>query len=95
MNNCVLLNESDNVATTITRVSAGDDLVSGEGVPLRVRAVEDIPLYHKVSIVDIPKGAPVRKYGQTIGTASAAIPAGAHVHTQNLVSEVDYQGAQR
>jgi altronate dehydratase len=95
MNNCVLLNEKDNVATTIAPIAAGAYLVAGDGLPLRVQAVEVIPVYHKVSVVDIPRGGQVRKYGQTIGRASADIPAGSHVHTQNLVSEVDYEGALR
>lgn len=42
------------------------------------------PAGHKIARCDIPKGAPVRKYGQIIGYASAAIQTGCHVHTQNL-----------
>lgn len=91
MNNCVLLSEKDNVVTTIAPVIAGTYLsVGGEG-GFRVLAAEDIPVYHKASIAYIPKGGLVRKYGQTIGRASADIPAGSHVHTRNLVSEVDYR----
>jgi len=47
-------------------------------------AVEDIPAGHKVALHDIPKGAPVRKYGEVIGVALADIPAGGHVHVHNL-----------
>ncbi|WP_405976095.1 altronate dehydratase family protein [Streptomyces sp. NBC_00988] len=47
-------------------------------------AAEDIAAGHKVALRDIPKGAPVRKYGEVIGVALADIPAGGHVHVHNL-----------
>jgi altronate hydrolase len=43
-----------------------------------------IPPGHKVAIHDVPKGQPVRRYGQIIGFASQDIAAGQHVHTQNV-----------
>ncbi|MFG2375453.1 UxaA family hydrolase [Streptomyces sp. NPDC048504] len=47
-------------------------------------AVEDIAAGHKVALHAIPKGAPVRKYGEVIGVALSDIPAGGHVHVHNL-----------
>jgi hypothetical protein len=47
---------------------------------------EPVPTGHKISLRAILKGEPVLKYGATIGTASADIPAGAHVHVHNLAS---------
>ncbi|WP_405867214.1 altronate dehydratase family protein [Streptomyces sp. NBC_01515] len=47
-------------------------------------SAEDIPAGHKVALHAIPKGAPVRKYGEVIGVALADIPAGGHVHVHNL-----------
>ncbi len=90
MINSVQLNAADNVVTAIAPIAPGNAIEAG-GSEL-ARAVEAIPIYHKASIADISKGAPIRKYGQTIGVASADIPAGSHVHTQNLVSESDYRG---
>lgn len=60
-----------------------------EGTLLQLRdgttpAAEDIPAGHKVALRAVPKGAPVRKYGEVIGVALADIPAGAHVHVHNL-----------
>ncbi|MEL6680484.1 MAG: altronate dehydratase family protein [Pseudomonadota bacterium] len=43
-----------------------------------------IPRGHKVATEAIPVGAPVFKYAQVIGYASAEIAAGDHVHTHNL-----------
>lgn len=44
---------------------------------------EDIPFGHKVARRAIARGAPVIKYGVTIGTATQDIQAGAHVHIHN------------
>jgi altronate dehydratase len=52
-----------------------------EGIPV----LEAIPSGHKVAVRPISAGAPVHKYGQVIGIASADIPAGAHVHEHNLI----------
>jgi hypothetical protein len=84
------LSDLDNVATTIAPVRKGDLLATGEG-GVSPAAAEDIPLYHKASLLPIARGTPVYKYGQVIGIAAADIPAGSHVHIHNLVSEVDYR----
>lgn len=41
---------------------------------------------HKQAVTDIPKGAPVIKYGFPIGLATADIRAGEHVHSHNLAT---------
>ncbi len=43
---------------------------------------------HKYALRDIPKGAPVVKYGFPIGEAVCDISAGEHVHTHNLQSRL-------
>lgn len=45
---------------------------------------EDIPQGHKFALRLIKKGENVIKYGFPIGTALSDIPAGAHIHTHNL-----------
>lgn len=91
MTNCVLLNEKDNVVTTIAPVGKGDFIIVEGETTFRIEAEETIPLYHKASISVIPKGSLVYKYGQPIGVAITEIAAGCHVHTQNLVSESDFR----
>ena len=49
-------------------------------------ALEDITIYHKLACRDIPKGEPVVKYGQHIGSAVTEIKAGQHVHVHNVES---------
>ena len=74
----------DNVVTCCTAVSSGDHFTIGEA---EITAAQNIPIYHKIAIQDIPVGATVFKYGQPIGIASCAIRKGEHVHVQNLESD--------
>ncbi len=77
----VLLHRDDDVAV------ATRDLPGGCAVPAGMRTVTaraDIPRGHKIAVRDIAAGAPVRKYGQPIGSATSAIAAGDHVHAHNL-----------
>jgi altronate hydrolase len=77
----VLLNPGDSVAVLKRPLKAGDELVQGKGF---LRANENIGAGHKVALVEIPAGAPVRKYGQVIGFARSHIARGSLVHTHNL-----------
>ncbi|MFG1424561.1 UxaA family hydrolase [Roseixanthobacter glucoisosaccharinicivorans] len=82
-----ILHTSDNVATVL-----GADAQAGEALALR--GVEQgrrapsapIPDGHKFALAAIAQGAPVIKYGVTVGRATAPIPAGAHVHIHNMES---------
>jgi galactarate dehydratase len=74
----IILNPSDNVATTRRPVEAGEILPRG------LSAVTAIPRGHKVALQPIPPGATVVKYGQVIGFATGPIEAGTHVHTHNM-----------
>lgn len=69
----VRLSDQDNVVTAIKPLEIGS-----------AGATQLIPRGHKMAVVDIPQGAPVRKYAQIIGYAAEDIAAGAHVHTHNL-----------
>ena len=51
---------------------------------LRAKAVQDIPLGHKIALVDASKGDTIIKYDESIGIVSRAIKKGQHVHTHNL-----------
>lgn len=64
----LLLHPSDNVEVVTSRHDSG-------GAPLSPG--------HKLARSPIPEGAAVVKFGQVIGFATEAIPAGAHVHVHN------------
>ena len=51
---------------------------------LRAKAMQSIPLGHKIALVEATKGDTIIKYDESIGTASRAIKKGQHVHTHNL-----------
>lgn len=75
----ILLNPQDNVAVARERIDPrGIHEIEGI-VPQRT-----IPRGHKMALRHIPEGEPVVKYGQIIGFATQDIPAGDHVHSQNL-----------
>jgi altronate hydrolase len=76
----LLLHEQDNVAVALWGLEAGAHVGIGDLV-----CQEPIPAGHKVAIQKIGAGEPVRKYGQIIGSASADVPPGYHVHTHNVV----------
>lgn len=69
----VRLNAQDNVGVAAKPLSPGQDL-----------AIDAIPQGHKIALADIAEGAPVYKFGNVIGVATAPIARGAHVHSHNL-----------
>src|SRR5262249_10348111 len=78
----VRLHPDDDVAIAKTNLQVGSILDLGNGNHVRVRKF--ILSGHKVALRDISAGSQVRRYGQVIGFATEAIPAGEHVHTHNL-----------
>ena len=70
------LDPKDNVATAIDQIEAGN---VSSGVTARAR----VPKGHKMALVAIPEGSPVRKFGQIIGFAKSAIVPGDWVHEHN------------
>jgi len=79
----LVISDRDNVATALEALEAGRRVEAGAH---SVVARELIPSGHKIALVDIDCGGAVVKYGSAIGTATIAIPAGAHVHTHNVSS---------
>ena len=77
----LLLMPTDDVMIACRDIEAGTLL---GGPEKQVVTRHKIPSGHKVAFGPIPKGAPVRKFGQVIGFASADITAGSHVHSHNL-----------
>jgi altronate dehydratase small subunit len=83
VNAVLVISERDNVATALEPIDAGREVRAGAAT---VVAAEAIPRGHKLAVRAIRAGEPVVKYGSPIGTASADIAAGAHVHTHNVAS---------
>ena len=81
----ILMHPKDNVATSVEEVQAGDAVqVSGGEENRSVTAIEAVPFGFKIALEEIPQGALIVKYGETIGKAGGLIPRGALVHIHNL-----------
>ncbi len=88
MKRAMIIDPSDNVIVMAEEVTAGDDVYyESGGQRYELKAVTDIPVYHKMAIADIAPGERVLKYGNIIGLATEAIPKGAHVHVHNIESD--------
>ncbi len=83
----IVMSESDNVATVVDEIEPGTDVrVARAGMELIVNVADRIPFGHKFAIREIKKGEPIVKYAEPIGTATADIAAGRHVHIHNVES---------
>ncbi|MGH9385339.1 MAG: UxaA family hydrolase [Vicinamibacterales bacterium] len=79
----IVITPRDNVATALEPLSPGQTIdVDGRRIEVR----EPIANGHKIALTRIASGEPVVKYGSPIGTATADIEAGAHVHIHNVAS---------
>jgi hypothetical protein len=83
MNPAIVISSRDNVATALEPLDQGATISVAE---MLVTIRDRIPRGHKVALRPIQRGEEVLKYGSVIGTASANIEAGSHVHTHNLAS---------
>ncbi len=80
--------EGDGVGVVVVEgVKAGQELtgwVMEDGSTLKVKALNDIPIGHKLALTDIGNGETVIKYGFDIGKAVADIKVGEHAHVHNI-----------
>ena len=68
-------------------LKAGIDMlcvVTADNSQFNLKAKMDVPIGHKIALVDIKEGDTVWKYGHDIGKAVANIKKGEHVHIHNL-----------
>lgn len=83
MTAALVISTRDNVATALEPLDPGRTIaLNGAAVVV----AEAIPRGHKLALRAIRAGEAVIKYGSPIGTASADIQPGAHVHTHNVAS---------
>lgn len=81
----LIMHPKDNVATTVEEIQPGDQVRISQGGEVRIlTAIEAIPFGFKIALEEIPQGALILKYGDTIGKAGRSIAKGALVHVHNL-----------
>src|SRR5262245_9017727 len=77
----IRMHPDDNVAIIVNDLG----LPPGAQLPSGPTLREFVPQGHKVALVDIVNGAPVRRYNVVIGFAAQSLPAGSWVNEQRLV----------
>ncbi len=81
--------KEDSVGVAVEDIYAGETadgiILEGESV-VTVKALQNIPLGHKIALLPLRAGDIVKKYGESIGKAAEPISPGAHVHVHNLRS---------
>jgi altronate dehydratase small subunit len=85
----LIIHPDDNVANLIGPGSKGESVectVEGRTKTTTIALLDDIPANHKFARNDIKAGAPIIKYGLSIGRASRNIKAGQYVHVHNIES---------
>ncbi len=79
--------KADNVGVATVDIKAGETaqgLFMDTQEKIEMKALQDIPLGHKIALTDLKVEESVIKYGHDIGKVVADIKAGEHVHIQNL-----------
>ncbi len=77
------LHPNDNVVVLLRQVQAGECVMIGSQ---RVVIRTALPMGHKIAVHPIEPGEQIVKYGVSIGTATAPIAIGEHVHVHNVRS---------
>lgn len=84
----VLHDAKDTVAVVVVEgVTAGMTLngwIMDEDRMMTVQAKQDIPIGHKVALVDMAPGDTVVKYGIDMGKVVKPIASGEHAHVHNI-----------
>lgn len=78
----IRIHPDDDVAVALRRIEPGEPVLG------TLVAGEAIDRGHKIALHDIAAGEAVHRYGWPIGHATAAIAAGAHVHSHNLATSL-------
>lgn len=79
--------KADSVGVATVEIKAGE---TAEGLymdsqeAVKVKTLGDIPLGHKIAMIDHSVNDSVIKYGADIGKIVADVKKGGHVHIQNL-----------
>ena len=79
--------KADNVGVATVDIKSGETaqgLYMDNQENIETKALQDIPLGHKIALGDLKTDGSVIKYGADIGRIVADIKSGEHVHIHNL-----------
>ncbi len=84
----VVHEEGDSVGTVVVEnVNSGDTLtgwVMEQDKTVTMKTISNVPIGHKIALVNLNKDDTVIKYGVDIGRVVAPIKAGEHLHVHNV-----------
>jgi (2R)-sulfolactate sulfo-lyase subunit alpha len=80
--------KKDTVGVVVVEgLKAGTDMlcvITADNSSFKLKTKMDVPIGHKIALVDIKKGDTIWKYGQDIGVAKKPIRKGEHLHVHNV-----------
>lgn len=86
----LIINTLDNVATMLESVHKGEKVLvekHDQELTIEIEALNDIPQWHKVALLNIESAQHIIKYGEVIAIAIRDIQKGEHVHIHNSESQ--------
>ena len=84
----IIHDEKDNVAVVVIEKTTKNQECFGwimeNDKTIKIKSNSEIPLGHKVALVDFKEGDTILKYGHDIGKVVKSIQKGGHVHVHNV-----------
>ena len=84
----IIHDEKDNVGVVvIEKITPNHDYncwIMENDKLAKIQSINEIPLGHKIAMVDLNEGDTILKYGHDIGKVVKAIKKGEHVHVHNV-----------
>ena len=84
----IIHDEKDNVGVVvIEKITPKQDCkcwIMENDTSANIQSVDEIPLGHKIAMVDLKEGDTILKYGHDIGKVVKSIKKGEHVHVHNV-----------
>jgi (2R)-sulfolactate sulfo-lyase subunit alpha len=84
----IIHDEKDNVGVVVIETTKkGQECnawIMENNKSAKVQSINEIPLGHKIALVDLKEGDTILKYGHDIGKVVKTIKKGDHVHIHNV-----------
>ena len=84
----IIHDEKDNVGVVVIETTKKGQECSAwimeNDTSANIQSVDEIPLGHKIAMVDLKEGDTILKYGHDIGKVVKSIKKGEHVHVHNV-----------
>tara|TARA_Y100000590_G_scaffold62611_1_gene67062 strand:+ start:383 stop:670 length:288 start_codon:yes stop_codon:yes gene_type:complete len=84
----IIHDKKDNVGVVVVeKINNGQNCecwVMEDNSSIKIQSISDIPLGHKIAMIDFSEGDTIIKYGHDIGKVVKSIKKGEHVHVHNV-----------